>query len=138
VKTYNLCISPLLRVVPFAFLLVFAFALPWMILTAHELPGLVILPAVAIMGWQWWVLLTLVHRILLHEDGSIEWVALARRVKTQPEDLREIGPDSTGSIGFFRVVHASGKIRFLNQITGFHEVLIHIKARNPTIVLKGC
>ena len=78
------------------------------------------------------------YRVILHDDGLVEWVALGRRVKTLPEDIREIRPEKSGSIGFFVVKHASGKVRFLNQITGFHEVLAHIKSRNPTVVLKGC
>jgi hypothetical protein len=77
-------------------------------------------------------------RVIIHDDGSIEWVALARRVKILPEEIREICPDRTGSIGFFVVKHAGGKIHFINQITGFHEILVHIKNRNSMVILNGC
>jgi hypothetical protein len=136
---YDLCVSPLVRVFPFVVLAVFTVGFPILILEAEDGPPLLfVLPFIVIIGWQWWILLTLAYRVIVHDDGSVEWVALARRVKTLPEDIREVGPDSTGSIGFFRVVHASGKVRFLNQITGFHEVIAHIKGRNSIVVLKGC
>jgi hypothetical protein len=138
VKVYDLSISPLVRVLPFVVLGVFTLGFPLLILRTQGPPPLLIVPVVAIIGWQWWMILTLAYRVIVHDDGSIEWVALARRVRIPPEDVREIGPDSTGGIGFFRVSHASGKIRFLNQITGFHEVLAHIKDHNSGVVVKGC
>jgi hypothetical protein len=49
-----------------------------------------------------------------------------------------VSPDRTGTIGFFTVKYVGGKVRFINQITGFHEVILHIKSRNPMVVLKGC
>ena len=138
-KAYDACVSPLVRVAPFVALAVFTVGLAFVILQAEEGPPfLFVLPFVGIIGWHWWMLLTLAYRVILHDDGSIEWVALARRVKTLPEDIREVGPDNTGGIGFFRVLHASGKVRFLNQITGFHEVIAYIKSRNSSVVLKGC
>jgi len=90
------------------------------------------------MAWNWWVVLTLAYRVVIQDDGTVEWVALARKVKMLPKDIREISPDSTGSIGFFVVKHVGGKVKFINQITGFHEVILHIKARNPVVILKGC
>jgi hypothetical protein len=29
-------------------------------------------------------------------------------------------------------------LRFVNQLTGFHEILIDIKAKNPGVELVGC
>jgi len=55
-----------------------------------------------------------------------------------PEDVREIGPDRTGSIGLLTVKHAGAKMPFINQIIGFHELLADIKIRNPAVILKGC
>jgi hypothetical protein len=74
----------------------------------------------------------------IHEDGAVEWVALGRRVMVAPEEIREIRPDRAGSIGFFAMKHARGKVRFIKQITGFHEVLFHVKTLNSAVVLKGC
>jgi hypothetical protein len=52
-----------------------------------------VLPFLAILAWQWWVLVSLAHRVIIHEDGTVEWVA---------------------------------------------AVVAHIKAHNPTVILKGC
>jgi hypothetical protein len=97
-----------------------------------------VIPVFAVMAWNWWVLLTLAYRVVIQDDGAVEWVALARKVKLLPEDIREICPDGRGGMGFFVVKHVGGKVKFINQITGFHEVILHIKVRNPTVILKGC
>ena len=136
-KTYNLQISPILRVMPFIMLGVFTFALPVLILTAGG-PIFTMIPVFFVAAWNWWVVLTLAYRVVIQDDGAVEWVALARKVRMLPEDIREICPDSTSSIGFFKVRHVGGKVKFINQITGFHEVILHIKSRNPTVILKGC
>lgn len=129
--------SLLLRVMPFIALGLFTFGVPFLILTSGG-PISTIIPLFAVMAWNWWVVLTLAYRVVIQDDGTVEWVALARKVRMLPEDVREISPDSMGSIGFFRVIHVGGKVRFINQITGFHEVILHIKSRNPTVILKGC
>jgi hypothetical protein len=136
-RAYDLYVSPLMRLMPFVMLGVFTCGVPLLILTP-DAPTFLLVPLFAVVAWNWWVLLTLAYRVVVHNDGVLEWVALARRVRTFPEDVREIGPDRIGSIGFFTVRHVGGKVRFLNQITGFHEVLVHIKNRNPMVVLKGC
>ena len=126
-----------MRVLPFVVLALMTLAFPAIILGSGG-PIFLVIVVLAIAGWNWWVLMTLAHRIVLHDDGTVEWVALGRRVKVRPEDIREIRPDRSGGIGFFAAKCATGKVRFINQINGFHEVLAHIKSRNPTVVLKGC
>ena len=93
---------------------------------------------VAMVAWQWWIILSLVYRIVIHEDGTVEWIALARKVRMRPEDVREIRPDRSGHIGFLHVEWSGRKVRFVNQITGLHEVVAHIKAHNPTVLVRGC
>jgi len=136
-RTYDLEIPLLLRVLPFLVLTFITVAVPAIILGSGG-PTFLVLPVLAIAGWNWRVVMTMAHRIVLHDDGAVEWVALGRQVRLSPEDIREIRPDRSGGIGFFAVKHATGKVRFINQITGFHEVLFHIKGRNPRVVLKGC
>jgi hypothetical protein len=136
VKIYELYASPGARALPLVGLCIVTVVFSLFIVSKGPSP-VVIVAFVAMMGWPWWVILTLAYRIVVHDDGSVECVALARRVRIPPENVREIGPDSTGG-GFFRILHTSGKVRFLNQITGFHEVIVHIKRRNPSVVLKGC
>ncbi len=136
-KTYNLQMSLLSRLMPFIVLGLFTFAVPFLILTSGG-PIFIAIPVFAVMAWNWRVLLTLAYRVVIQDDGTVEWVALARKVKMLPEDIREICPDRSGSIGFLVVKHTGGKVKFINQITGFHEVILHIKARNPMVILKGC
>jgi hypothetical protein len=136
-KTYNLQISPLLRIMPFMMLGFFTCVVPFLILRSNG-PVFLLIPIFAVVAWNWWVLLRIAYCVVIRDDGSMEWVAVARRVIMKPEDAREIGPDSTGTIGFFRIKYTGGKVRFINQITGFHEVILHIKSRNPLVVLKGC
>lgn len=136
-KIYNLQIALPIRVMPFIVLSILTFGAPVLILTSGG-PTFLLVPLLAVAAWNWWVILTIAYRVVIHDDGSLEWVALARRVKVLPEKVREIGPDNSGGIGFFAVKHNDGKIRFINQITGFHEILIHIKIHNPMVTLKGC
>ena len=138
-KAYNLCISPRECVVSLAVFAVITLALPSLILL-FQVPAtlLVIFLTVAfvvIVGWQWWFLLTLAYRVVVHDDGSVEWVALARRVRTLPEEIHAIRPYNRG---VFRVLHSNGEVRFPNLITGLHEIIVHIKGRNSNVLLKGC
>ena len=135
-RTYNLQIAPVLRILPFFVLGVFTCVVPVILLSNG--PAFLLVPVFAVLALNWWFLLRIAHRVIIQDDGGIEWVALARRVKMSPEDIREVGPDRTGTIGFFTVKYVGGKVRFINQITGFHEVIIHIKSRNPMVVFKGC
>ena len=138
-KVYELCISPIARMVPLAVLAFFSVAIPVLAVIPQGPPLFLLLLLVLSGGpfivWHWWLLLTLAYRIVVHDDGTVEWVALARRVRTLPEDIREIKPHSRG---VFHVFHRSGRVKFLNLITGVHEVIAHIRSRNPSVVLKGC
>jgi hypothetical protein len=135
-RTYNLQFPFLLRMMYFVIPGVLTFVVPVLILMSDG-PTFVLVPLFAVVTLNWWVLLRIAYRVVIHDDGSIEWVALARRVKMFPEDVREISPHP-GTIGFFSVKYVGGRVRFINQITGFHEVILHIKNRNPTVILKGC
>jgi hypothetical protein len=136
-KTYNLQISPMLRVMSFVGLGMLTFVAPALILSSGG-PVFILVPLLAVAAWNWWVVLTIAYRVVIRDDGTLEWVALARRVTVLPEKIRQISPDNSHGIGFFAVKHEEGKILFINQITGFHEVLVHIKSHNPTVSLKGC
>lgn len=136
-KAYDLDMPLLMRLAPFVVLTLCTVAPPAIILTSGG-PTFLILPLLGVLGWNWWVVMTLAYRIVLHEDGTVEWVALGRSVRVRPEEIREIRPDRSGGIGFFTAIHTAGKVRFVNQITGFHDVIAHIKDRNPTVVLRGC
>ena len=128
--------SLLFRALPFVMLATLGIIVPAMIL-ASDGPAILLLPVLAIAGWNSWFYATLAHRVLLHDDGSLEWVALGRRVRTRPEDLVSLRPYGT-MLGVFTVKHAAGKLRLVNQMTGFHEIVVHIKNRNPAVHISGC
>ena len=129
--------SLLSRLIPFIIISMFTFVLPALLLSSGG-PIFTMIPVLLVAAWYWWFVLTLAYRVVIQDDASVEWVALARKVKMLPEDIREICPDSTGTFGFLKVKHTGGKVRFINQITGFHEVILHIKSRNSMVILKGC
>jgi hypothetical protein len=137
VKVYDLELPLLLRLLPFIMLVLFTVGVP-IVIVSTDAPTVLLVPLFGILGWNWWVLTTLAHRVVLHDDGVVEWVALARRVRMLPEDIIAIRPGTRAGIGFLTVKYAGGTVRLLNQITGFHEVLAHIKRRNPIVVIKGC
>ena len=93
VKEYSLEMSFLGRLLPLAILAIVSVAVPAAIVGSHD-PWYVLLPVAGIIGWNWWVVLTWAYRVVLHDDGTIEWVALARCVRTRPEQVREICPES--------------------------------------------
>jgi hypothetical protein len=87
-RIYNLQISPLLRIMPFVMLGVLTCVVPVVILMSNG-PAFLLVPLFAVAAWNWWVLLRIASRVAIQDDGGIEWVALARRVKMLPEDVRE-------------------------------------------------
>ena len=65
---------------PFVMLGVFTCTVPVLILISNG-PAFLLVPLFAVVAWNWWVLLTIAYRVIVQDDGGIEWVALARRVK---------------------------------------------------------
>lgn len=106
---------------PFVILDFFTGVVPFLILRSNG-PVFLLIPIFAVVAWNWWVLLSLEYCVVIRDDGSIEWIALAMRVIMKPEEVREVGPDSTGTIGFFRMKYIGGKVTLINKITGFLEV----------------
>jgi hypothetical protein len=136
-RTYDLHGAVISRAAYLAWLVLFSIGLPAAILISGA-PAFALVPVLAIAAWNWWFVLTLAHRVVIYDDGALEWVSLARRVRMLPEDVRRVAPERGGNIGLFVVRHAGGKVRFIHQITGFHEVLVHVKTRNPAVELRGC
>lgn len=76
-------------------------------------------------------------RIEVSDDGAMEWIAPLRRIRVLPSEVLAIAPDRRGQ-GYFLLTHGSGRFRFLNQFTGFHELLTDLKRANPSVELRGC
>jgi hypothetical protein len=139
-KVYELAVSPLLRVLPFVAIGVAAVGLVVGVVLGGPKgpPPAILLLLIPFIGVQAWVFMRQVYRVVVHEDGAMEWISLGGTVRVRPENVLKIGPERSGSIGFFVLTHTEGKVRFVNQITGFHEIVALIKSRNPRVELRGC
>jgi hypothetical protein len=100
-------------------------------------PGFILLPWLLIMGWNWWVVLTLPHEIRLSEDGRIAFVSVLRTVTVGVPDLLSIRPIAF-STGFYTIRHRGGRLRVLLQFDGFHDFLTRVKGMNPSLQVRGC
>jgi len=91
----------------------------------------------AIVGWLWYMVLSIPHTITVQADDQIEFVSVLRRKQFLPLEIKSIKPEAS-QFGFL-VVHTNrGKIRLLNQFDGFHEFLTNLKGKNPSVELRGC
>ena len=91
----------------------------------------------AMVGWNWYWILSFPHRITVSETGEIIFVSLLRRTSVSGREIKSIKPDR-GQFGFLLVRTASCKIRILNQFDGFHDFIINLKTMNPSVDLRGC
>src|SRR5262245_48350124 len=77
------------------------------------------------------------RRIILHEDGRLEFVSPIRRVAMTAQEIASIKPDGS-QLGFLTVRWGAGKLRLLNQFDGFHDLVTRIKRLNPGVEIRGC
>ena len=88
-----------------------------------------------IIGWNWYWILSLPHKITVSETGEITFISLLwRRSGTEIESIKPVG----SQFGFFVVRTSNRKIRFINQFDGFHGFIVNLKAMNPSVELRGC
>lgn len=99
--------------------------------------SVVLLPWLLVVGGWWWWILRMPHTIRVHDDGTIEFVALMRNVSVQARRLVSIAPAGFGN-NLYVLKHDDGKLRFFLQFTGFYRLLAEIKAENPNFDIKGC
>ena len=90
----------------------------------------------------WWEILTLPHTMNVNPHGHIEFISLLRRREISASNIVSIRPEQHGFItavmGGFVVKHSGGKIAFINQFTGMHELLAELRQSNPAVELVGC
>ncbi len=89
------------------------------------------------MLYPWYLVLTTPRRITVHPDGRIEFVSLLSRSAIPASQIQSVQPGG-GQIGFLVLRHSGGRIRLLNQFTGFHQLLTELKTASPGIELEGC
>jgi hypothetical protein len=91
----------------------------------------------AILGGNAIWVLRLPHKIMFHQDGTIELISVLTRRSVLARDVVSIKPEGTTS-GFMVVRTARSKFRLYAQFDGFHDFLTRLKAVNPTVELRGC
>jgi hypothetical protein len=103
----------------------------------QQVPPFLVLPWLAISGWNWLVLLRRPHRIELHEDGTILFVPkLGEATSVHARDIVAIQSAFWGN-GEPIVRHSTGRVRLLHSYRGFDDFLRRVTAINPNINTAG-
>ena len=89
------------------------------------------------VGWNWYWVLSIPHKITVSEAGEITFVSLLRRRSVSGAEIESIKPDRI-QFGFLLVKTARRRIRLLNQFDDFHDFIANLKAINPSVELRGC
>jgi len=100
----------------------------------------VLIPLIATFGWViglWYTYLKIPLEITITETHSIEFRAPLKRTVISPHDIQLI-TSSYLSRGFVTIKHTKGKLRLINHIDGFYDLIYRVKLINPTIEVKGC
>lgn len=115
---------------------IFMLILPFILKDQSGPPFFVGLFWVAIVAGNLFWILRIPHRIVLHNDGSIEFISVIRKLKVHAMEVKSIKPEG-GAYGFL-VVRANKKIRILAQFDDFHDFVLKLKTLNPSTVFRGC
>ena len=85
----------------------------------------------------WYKSLWMPYRIEVTEDHFITFVSLLGRTTVSPRDVISI-KQRTFDAGFLQLKYTGGKLRMLNQFTGFHDFVHFLKEANPGVEIRGC
>lgn len=141
-QAYKLYIQPRLKVALALGFIAFAgigvaLLLPSIIRDSQAPPLLVGVMFLVILLFSLWWILSLPSRITLAADGTVEFISRWRQWTVRAEEIRSLKPEGS-HLGFLVVRTDRGKIRILAQFDGFHDFLTRLKARHPTVELRGC
>lgn len=100
-------------------------------------PFPVFLVIFAALSLNLWLLGTVALEIRLEDDGHVELVAPFRRVRIPVLEILSITPSDMMQGKAFVLKHRDGQLRFDPKLTGMHELVSELKARNPSIELRG-
>lgn len=86
--------------------------------------------------WSWYTYLTTPFEIVYDAGDSIAFRSAVRRTSLRAQEITSI---MTGPLSpyFIRIRHTGGTLNVLNQIDGFHEFLMRVKAVNKHVQVKG-
>ena len=102
---------------------------------APPLPVALLFVGVLVVNAVW--MLSIPHRMILHQDGTIEFISVLRQRVVRAAEIDSIKPEGT-TYGFVILRAGRAKVRLLTQFDGFHDFLARLKAMNPGIELRGC
>jgi len=88
--------------------------------------------------WNFFWLFSYPHRIIVSETGEITFKSVLRQKKTSIAEIKSIKPDPKYMACFLEIKTKNGKIKILHQFDDFHEFILHLKEKNPSIELRGC
>ena len=91
----------------------------------------------AVLGVNALWVLALPHKIILHQDGRIDFTSVLRKRTVSARDVLSIKPEGT-TFGYMVLRTDQAKIRLIAQFDGFHDFLTQLKALNPAVELRGC
>lgn len=91
-----------------------------------------------IAGWNFFWIFSFPHRITVSVNGEITFVSLLRQRQTNVAEIESIKPDPSQFFGFLVVRTQNKKIKILNQFDGFHDFIMSLKSKKPSIELRGC
>lgn len=95
---------------------------------------IILLGFVLLNAYMW---LRFPFEIKIHNDSSIEFHSIFRRVILSPGSIQAVRAKRY-ALGFVDVVHEKGKVHLLNHIDGFHEFLATLKSSKPSVKIQGC
>ena len=93
---------------------------------------------ILIAGWNFYWIFSFPHRITVSEAGEITFISRLRQKKTSIAEIESIKPDPRQFFGFLVIKTQNKKIKILNQFDGFHDFILHLKEKKPSIELRGC
>ena len=97
--------------------------------------GLLII-LIAVMNFYW--IFTFPHRIIVLDTDEIIFKGLLRQRRTFIKDIESIKADPSQFFGFLVIKTKHEKIMIMNQFNGFHDFVANLKAKKPSIELRGC
>lgn len=115
---------------------VLMFILPFITTGANAPPAFIGFIPLALLGWNLVWFLRFPYEIALHNDGSIDFNSVIRKVRMHATEIQSIKP-ANGTFGFL-VVTGKKNVRLLAQFDDFHEFVSKLKQYNPSVITRGC
>ena len=144
-KTYELYLSLVFKTFVFGMLGLFLIVgiifivVGILLFTDSNVPFLFMGIFMTIMGgWNFYWIFSFPHRITISDTGEISFISLLRLKQTHITEIESVKPDPSQFFGFLVIRTQNKKIKILNQFDGFHDFIINLKSKKPSIEIRGC